>query len=89
MLERKKSKKFDLPGCGTPGIGDWDGTGVAGGELRSRVLAPSEARLQFARRPLITGVASSHAFFAASASLNVTYIAAKIETKEIYYQHCI
>lgn len=36
--------------------------------------APSEARLQLARRPLITGVASSQAFFAASGSLNVTYI---------------
>lgn len=34
--------------------------------------APSEARLQLARRPFITGVGSSHAFFAASASLNVT-----------------
>jgi hypothetical protein len=28
--------------------------------------------LQLARRPLMTGVPSSHAFFAASASLNVT-----------------
>jgi hypothetical protein len=53
--------------------------GVAGGELRSRVLAPSEAKLQFARRPLITGVASPHAFLAASASLNVTYTATKAE----------
>jgi hypothetical protein len=35
--------------------------------------APSEARLQLARRPLIMGVASSQAFLAASASLNVTY----------------
>jgi hypothetical protein len=37
-----------------------------------RGLAPREARLQLARRPLMTGVASSHAFLAASASLNVT-----------------
>lgn len=36
-------------------------------------LAPKEARLQLARRPLIIGVASSQAAFAASASLNVTY----------------
>lgn len=35
--------------------------------------APSEARLQLARRPLMIGVASSQAFLAASASLNVTY----------------
>lgn len=36
-------------------------------------LAPKEARLQLARRPLIIGVASSQAAFAAAASLNVTY----------------
>lgn len=45
--------------------------GVGGGEGRSR-RAPSEARLQLARRPLITGEGSSQAFFADSASLNVT-----------------
>ena len=54
----------------------WCGAGVVGGEGRRRCggrgLAPREARLQLARRPLMTGVPSSHAFFAASASLNVT-----------------
>lgn len=35
--------------------------------------APREAKLQLALRPLITGVASSQAFLAASGSLNVTY----------------
>lgn len=46
---------------------DW---GAADEDLGRR--APSEARLQLARRPLIIGVGSSHAFLAASASLNVT-----------------
>ena len=36
-------------------------------------LAPSEAKLQLALRPLMMGVASSQAFLAASGSLNVTY----------------
>ena len=35
--------------------------------------APREAKLQLALRPLMIGVASSQAFLAASASLNVTY----------------
>lgn len=41
------------------------------GEGRER-RAPRDARLQLARRPLIMGVASSHAFLADSASLKVT-----------------
>lgn len=46
--------------------------GVAEAERGRR--APSEARLQLARRPLMIGVASAQAFLAASGSLNVTYM---------------
>ena len=41
------------------------------GDLRRR--PPREARLQLAPRPLMIGVESSQALFAASASLKVTY----------------
>lgn len=55
--------------CGGSGGGDGDG-GVTVNVLGRR--APSEAKLQLARRPLITGIGSSQAFFAVSGSLNVT-----------------
>lgn len=41
------------------------------GDLRRR--PPRQARLQLARRPLMIGIESSQALFAASASLKVTY----------------
>ena len=55
----------------------WVPCGCGGGETLEEDLgrrAPRQARLQFARRPLITRVAeSSQAFLAASASLKVTF----------------
>lgn len=71
VIKIYKYKHIDIP-C-------WGGGGWGGGlavlfafEADLGRRAPSEARLQLARRPLMIGVASSHAFLAASASLNVT-----------------
>lgn len=61
----RKGNKYSIPCGGSDGGGT-----MVGADLGRR--APSEARLQLARRPLMIGVATSQAFLAASASLNVT-----------------